>query len=126
MQIAYIQKHGNLTSIGGKPIQKPLVAIDIEGDPLNSPATVKLAIEKITQFLSSTRHESVWLSEVRHSPALEASQRSWMVWIANRFADIDIPPVHRMSRPISARPSGMYKKDQTEYFEAASRCYQIV
>ena len=122
----HVQKYGALTGSGGKPIQGPLLVIHGEADAMNSLATVKAAVEKTASFFPLAQLESVWLPDVRHAPALGASQCLWMDWIAARFNGLEVPPGHRTSRLISPRPSTAYHKDQNWYLEAASQFYQTI
>ncbi len=122
----YVQKYGDLTGSGGKPIQGPLLVIHGEADAMNSPATVKAAVEKTASLFPSAQLESVWLPDVRHAPALGASQRLWMDSIADRFNGVEVPLGHRTSRLTSPRPSATYQKDQNWYLEAASQYYQTI
>jgi len=120
----HVQKHGDLTGNGGKPIRGPLLVIHGEADTMNSPAAVKVAVENTANMFPSAQLEFVWLPDVRHAPALGASQRLWMDWIADRFAGIEMPSGYRTSRLSSARPSTAYHKEQNWYLEAASQFYQ--
>jgi len=108
----HMQKFADLTGNGGKSSQGPLLVIHGEADMMNSPAAVKVAVEKTTRLLPSAQVESVWVPDVRHAPALGASQRLWMDWIADRFAGLEVPPGHRTSRLKSARPNTVYHKEQ--------------
>lgn len=122
----YVQKYGDLTGNGGKPIQGPLLVIHGEADAMNSSATVKAAVEKTASLFPSAQLESVWLPDVGHTPALGASQRLWMDWIADRFNGLEVSPGHHTSRITSARPSTTYHKEQNWYLEAATKFYQTI
>lgn len=122
----HIQNHGSMTSSGGKPIRGPLLVIHGEADPMNSAAAVQIAIENTANLFPSAQIKSVWLPDVKHAPALGASQHLWMDWIADRFAGVEVPPGHQTTRLASARPSTTYHKDQNWYLEAATQFYQTV
>ena len=122
----YVQKYGALTGSGGKAIQGPLLVIHGEADAMNSLATVKAAVEKTASLFPLAQLESVWLPDIRHAPALGASQFLWMDWIAARFNGLEVPPGHRTCRLTSPRPSSTYHKDQNWYLEAASQFYQTI
>lgn len=122
----HMQKFAELTGNGGKPIQGPLLVIHGEADMMNSLAAVEVAVEKTASLFPSAQIETVWLPDVRHAPALGASQRLWMDWIADRFAGLEVPAGHRTSRLKSARPSTVYHKEQNWYLEPASQFYQTV
>ncbi|KAK3169218.1 hypothetical protein OEA41_008601 [Lepraria neglecta] len=122
-QNRHLQKHGKLTSNGGKPIKGPLLVIHGESDRMNSPAAVKIAVEKTASLFPSSQLEVIWLPHVTHAPALGASQRLWMDWIADRFAGVEVKPGCQTSQLASARPAMAYHKEQNWYLEAASQFY---
>ncbi len=122
----HMQKFADLTGNGGKSIHGPLLVIHGEADMMNSPAAVEVAVEKTARLLPWAQIESVWLPDVRHAPALGASQRLWMDWIADRFAGLEVPPGHRTSRLKSARPNTVYHEEQNWYLEPASQFYQTI
>lgn len=74
----HIRNHGSMTSSGGKPIRGPLLVIHGEADPMNSAAAVQIAIENTANLFPSAQIKSVWLPDVKHAPALGASQHLWM------------------------------------------------
>lgn len=122
-QNPHVQKHGNLTSNGGKAIKGPLLVIHGETDMMNSPAAVQLAVEKTASLFPASQLEFVWLPHIRHTPALGASQRLWMDWIADRFAGREVKQGYRTSRLPSVRPATAYHKEHNWYLEAASQFY---
>ncbi|KAG7008198.1 hypothetical protein G7Y79_00006g018180 [Physcia stellaris] len=84
-QNPHLQKHAELTGNGGKAIGGPLLVIHGEADTMNSPSAVKMAVEKTGSAFPDAMFECIWLPGVTHAPALGASQRVWMDWIADRF-----------------------------------------
>ncbi|KAL8833622.1 MAG: hypothetical protein Q9170_004170 [Blastenia crenularia] len=122
----HIQKHAAATSCGGKAIGCPLLVIHGEADIMNSPAAVKVAVDKTVELFPDAQLESVWLPDVKHTPALGASQYLWMEWIADRFKGVEVPAGHRSTRFTSARPSSSYHQDQTWYLESTTQFYQAV
>ncbi|KAL9041867.1 MAG: hypothetical protein Q9180_000991 [Flavoplaca navasiana] len=120
---AHVQKHGLLTSNGGKEIRGPLLVIHGESDPMNSPGAVKKAAEMTARLFPSAPLELVWLPEVTHAPALGASQRLWMDWICDRFGGVEVESCYKESQLASARPATVYHKEQNWYLETASKFY---
>lgn len=125
-QNPHMQEFADLTGNGGKAIQGPLLVIHGEADMMTSPAGVEVAVAKTARLFPSAQIESVWLPDVRHAPALGASQRVWMDWIADRFAGLEVPPGRRTSRLKSARPSTVYHKEKNWYLEPARQFYQTI
>ncbi|KAL8746693.1 MAG: hypothetical protein Q9190_001317 [Brigantiaea leucoxantha] len=125
-QNPFVIKHADLTCSGGKAIGGPLLVIHGQADPMNSLAAVEIAVEKTARLFPSAQLQSVWLPDVKHSPALGASQQLWMDWIADRFAGIEVPAGHQTSLLKSSRPSKMYHKDQNWYLEKATKFFQAV
>ncbi|KAL8848364.1 MAG: hypothetical protein Q9221_006613 [Calogaya cf. arnoldii] len=123
---AHVQKHGFLTSNGGKEIRGPLLVIHGESDPMNSPGAVKKAAEMTARLFPSASFELVWLPEVTHAPALGASQRLWMDWISDRFRGVEVVSCYKESRLASAQPATVYHKEQNWYLETASKCFIIL
>ncbi|KAL8901175.1 MAG: hypothetical protein Q9207_005334 [Kuettlingeria erythrocarpa] len=122
-QNPHIQKHGLLTSNGGKNIRGPLLVVHGESDPMNTPAAVSKAVEKTASLFPSAQLELLWLPKVTHTPTLGASQRYWMDWIADRFAGVEVEPGFKTSQLPSARPAAVYHKEQNWYLEAASKFF---
>lgn len=116
-------EHQSLTSNGGKPIKGPLLVIHGEADPRLSYETVERAVHKTAEMFPSAQLEFVTLPHVTHAPALPASQRRWMDWIADRFAGREVQPGVKRSELARARPDTAYQKEQNWYLEAASTFY---
>ncbi|KAI4264790.1 MAG: hypothetical protein L6R42_000115 [Xanthoria sp. 1 TBL-2021] len=122
----HIQEHAAMTSCGGKAIGGPLLVIHGEADIMNSPAAVKVAIDKTVELLPKAQLESIWLPGVKHTAALGASQFLWMEWIADRFKGVEVPAGHQQTRFTSARPSSSYHKDQSWFLESTTHFFQAV
>ena len=119
----HIHQFGLLTGNGGKDLRGPLLVIHGEYDPMNSPSAVREAAGKTTDLFPSAQLELVWLPRVTHAPAMGASQRLWMDWIADRFAGVEVKSGYKESQLASARPATAYHKEQNWYLEAASKIY---
>ena len=119
----HIHQFGLLTGNGGKDLRGPLLVTHGECDPMNSPSAVREAAGKTADLFPSAQLELVWLPRVTHAPAMGASQRLWMDWIADRFAGVEVKSGYKESQLASARPATAYHKEQNWYLEAASKFY---
>jgi len=119
----HIQKFGIATSNGGKPIKGPLLVIHGDSDNMNTAVTVADAVKRTADLFPSAQLEFVSLPQVTHAPALGASQRLWMDWIGDRFAEVEVKPLYQRSALRSARPGAAYHKEVNWYLEPASQFY---
>ena len=122
-QNPHLQRHAELTGNGGKAIGGPLLVIHGEADTMNSPSAVKMVVEKTASAFPDAMFECIWLPEVTHAPALGASQRVWMDWIADRFKGVEVEKGYKTSTLSSARLAAVYHKEQNWYLEAATQFY---
>ena len=116
-----LQRTGN----GGKAINGPLLITHGTSDPVLSVAVVEDAVRKTTERFPYTQNKIQYLSlpKVTHVSALAASQRVWMDWIADRFADRDVESNCNWSELARARPDGAQQTDQNWYLESATKPY---
>ena len=84
----YVRKYQALSSNGGKEIKGPLLVIHGEGDPNLNVAVTTKAVEETLHAYPQSKIEYARLPGVSHVPALTASQRLWMEWIAERFSKL--------------------------------------
>ncbi|KAL8832880.1 MAG: hypothetical protein Q9170_004700 [Blastenia crenularia] len=119
----HLQSFNQAISNGGKEISGPLLVIHGESDEGISEAVTSQAVEETSELFPSSQLEYFPLLGVSHVPALQASQRLWMEWIADRFAGREVTQgVQRSSLPM-ARPTTSYQKVQNWYLEAATEPY---
>ena len=120
----FVQKFQQATINGGKRIQGPLLVLHGELDPgLNVEVTTDAVNETMERFPSS-QIEYIRLPGVSHVPALTASQRLWMDWIADRFAGIAPKPYYKGAELVPARPVSSYQAEQNWFVEVATQPYQ--
>lgn len=110
-------------SNGGKEIAGPLLVIHGESDDRLSPAATARAVDKTAVDFPSSQLEYVSVPDVTHVPALQASQRLWMEWIADRFAGREAKQEVQRIVLERARGAGAYQKEQKWYVEAATQFY---
>ncbi|KAL8805283.1 MAG: hypothetical protein Q9182_002051 [Xanthomendoza sp. 2 TL-2023] len=105
---------------GGKRTSGALLVIHGETDDRLSVDTTIKAIEDTAAAYPDSQLELIRLPEISHVPALQASQRVWMDWIADRFAGREVKQGLRSTTMEIARPRGSYQKEQNWYLEAAT------
>ena len=121
----HIQRYHAMIANGGKQIAGPLLIVQGVTDiRFTSDATTK-AVNTTAEAFPESQLEYVLLPNVSHVAAIQASQRLWMEWIADRFARREVP--HKVQRTVlpRARPSASYHREvnwhlapATEYFHA--------
>ena len=110
-------------SNGGKEIAGPLLVIHGEADDRLRPESTAKAVDKTAVNFPSSQLEYVSVPDVTHVPALQASQRLWMEWIADRFAGHETKKEVQRAVLERARGAGAYQKEQNWYVEAATQFY---
>lgn len=119
----HFKSYHEAVSNGGKQIGAPLLVIHGESDDQVSIKVTARAVDKTGELFPSSQLEFFPLPGISHIPALQASQRLWMEWIADRFAGREARRgVHHSTLP-PARPSGSYHKEQNWYLEAATKIF---
>lgn len=119
----YVQAYHDMISNGGKPIQGPLLVIHGETDDRKSANSTAEAVNATAQRYPSSQLEFVLLPGVTHVPALQASQRLWMEWIADRFARRVVKSCVKHTTLSPLRPSASYQPEQNWYLEAATQFF---
>lgn len=121
----YLQEFQSLTSNGGKAIGGPLLVIHGEADTNLDISIVTRAVQETATLFPSAQLEFITIPDVTHDPALPASQRVWMDWIADRFAGREVKTGYQKSTLRAARPAAVYQKEQSWYLEPKTQFYQI-
>ncbi|KAI9715743.1 MAG: hypothetical protein M1812_005741 [Candelaria pacifica] len=119
-QNEFFQKYHSLVSNGGKEIAGPLLVIHGETDQTLSSSVCKDSVMKTFQ-LDASQIEFVTIPSVTHVPALSASQRLWLEWIADRFAGRKIKMGLQQYELPTARPPGSYQTEQNWYIDSATK-----
>ncbi|KAL9009569.1 MAG: hypothetical protein Q9173_005412 [Seirophora scorigena] len=119
----HFQSFNQAISNGGKKIAGPLLVIHGESDDKLRVEVTAQAVNKTAELFPTSQLEFFPIPGVTHVPALQASQRLWMEWIADRFAGRETREgVHHSTLP-RARPLGSYHKEQNWYLEAATQFF---
>lgn len=122
-QNSYVQAYHAMISNGGKPIQGPLLVVHGENDDRISSKSAIEAVSTTAEQYPSSQPEFVLLPNVTHVPALQASQRLWMEWIADRFAGHEVESRYKRTTLSRARSSASYQPEQNWYIEAATQFF---
>ncbi|KAL8787062.1 MAG: hypothetical protein Q9213_002404 [Squamulea squamosa] len=112
----YLEKIEN----GGKKMSGPLLVIHGETDDKLNVEVIADAVKRTAEEWPGSQLEFVRCPEISHVPALQASQRLWMDWIADRFAGREVKQGVKTTTLKSARPIRSYQKEQNWYVEAAT------
>lgn len=118
-QNSFLRGYHSLVSNGGKKIGGPLLVIHGESDPSLSSQVTTDAVKKTAERFPSSQLEYVLLPYVEHGPALAASQRLWMDWIADRFAGREVKPFCQRSMLPHARPGLSYQVESDFFSDSA-------
>ena len=116
----HIQKYQSLTFNGEKPVGVPLLVIHGASDPNLSNSVTDKVVAKTMDLHPTAQIEYVTLEDISHVPALPASQRIWMDWIAHRFDGLPVACEGRRSTVKAARPAESYQAELNWYIEPAS------
>jgi len=121
----YAQAWQNLTANGGKPVAGPFLVLQGESDPLVPYPITTAAVNSTCTAYPKTQLEYVTFANVTHIPVLFASQRIWLDWIDDRFADKVVSEGCQSSRFNSARPYQNYQAETNWYLGYATQAYEI-
>lgn len=122
----YIQQYQDLIFNGGRAIAEPLLIIKGGADSNLAYSVAAAAFNKTVENFPEAPIVFVRLPGVSHDPALTASQRLWMDWIADRFAGRDAH-ADRGGRELqvkAARPLSAYQSELNWYLGSATQFYQ--
>ena len=119
----HVQKYQAVISNGGKRIAGPLLVIHGVTDDRLSSAGTTAAVDKTAEAFPESQLEYLLIPNATHVPALQASQRLWMEWIADRFAGREVKNQVQRRELSGARPAASYQKEQNWYLEPASQFF---
>ena len=119
----HVQKYQAMISNGGKKIAGPLLVVHGAADDKLSSAATTAAVDKTAEAFPESQLEYLLIPNVTHVPALQASQRLWMEWIADRFAGREVKHQVQRRELTGARPAASYQKEQNWYLEPATQFY---
>ena len=119
----HVKRYQAIISNGGKRIAGPLLVIHGVTDDRLSSASTTAAVNKQAEAFPESELEYVLIPNVTHVPALQASQRLWMEWIADRFARREVKKSVQRAELPRGRPAESYQKEQNWYLELATQYF---
>ncbi|KAI4183454.1 MAG: hypothetical protein LQ346_006331 [Caloplaca aetnensis] len=116
----------NASSIGGKPIARPLLVLQGDTDFASTIQGVHSAVEKTCKIRPDSQIEFEVYAGVGHGPVLYAAQRSWLGWIEDRFAGKSVQEgvCGRTSNFSSATDYAFSQHELNWYLEYATDIYE--
>ena len=114
------------TASGGQKIGGPLLVIQGEVDPNMNPATTKVAMDKTRAVDPDANFELVKLPGVTHTPAVVASRRVLMKWIADQFAGESVRKHFQESSLETVLVSDEVQKEFNWYLALATNPFQTM
>ncbi|KAI4170583.1 MAG: hypothetical protein LQ343_004815 [Gyalolechia ehrenbergii] len=112
-----------MSSLGGKEIAGPLLVVHGESDDRLDVTETTAAVENTLESFPSSSISYVTLPGITHDPALPASQRIWMDWIADRFAGRELSINDLPEKLTPARPISHYQDKPNWYVASATQYY---
>ncbi|KAI9799636.1 MAG: hypothetical protein M1833_003951 [Piccolia ochrophora] len=125
-QSPYIKAHDDLARNGGRPIAGPLLVLQGDADLAVPERTVTKAVNATCEAYPDAQLEYVTYEGASHVPTMYASQRTWLDWIGDRFADVAVPAECRRSHVASAKPYDLYQKEHNWFISLATAPYEVV
>ena len=119
----HVKEYLALISNGSKAFAGPLLVIHGEADETLRVDATTLAVKRTAELFPSAQLEYVVLPDVTHAPALQASQRLWMDWIADRFAGREVKPHYQQTTVTRPRPAESYQVAQGWFLEPATQFF---
>lgn len=115
----------NLTSNGNKPIGGPMLVLQGGADEIVPPQITEHAVNATCSSYPNSQLQYYTYANATHVPVMFASQRTWLDWIADRFADKPLDAGCQTERVESARPYSEYQVDPNWFLEYATVAYQV-
>ena len=122
----WVKKFVDETSNWGKRIGGPLLVLQGEADPNMNVNTTTTAVEKLMEVDQEAQVKFVKLPGLGHNPTLYGGQRTWLDWIAERFAGVP----HRKGLDVSVaenltRSLNNYQGDTNWLISQAQNPYEL-
>ena len=115
----------NMTANGGRPIRGPMLVLQGEADTSVPPPSTTQGVNLTCARYPHAQIQYITYPGVEHVPALYASQRTWLDWIADRFAGRHVPERCQFSRVPSVRPYSEYQVNLNWFLEYATDAYEV-
>ena len=122
-QNPFLQAYQHFTLNGGKEISGPLFVSQGEADPLLNFNLTEAAVNATLKAFPNSQIDFLKLPNVTHVPALQASQPSWMRWIADRFAGVPVE-ASNITASYHARPVEAIQPELNWFLSLATQLYE--
>ncbi|KAL8865806.1 MAG: hypothetical protein Q9174_006682 [Haloplaca sp. 1 TL-2023] len=114
-----------MTKNGDQPIAGPMLVLQGESDRSVKAAVTDQAVEGICAAHPESKLQYLTYPGVEHVPVMYAAQRTWLDWIADRFAGTEVEDGCVQERVPSARDYGEYQVEVNWFIEYATQAYQL-
>jgi pimeloyl-ACP methyl ester carboxylesterase len=121
----YISAYVNLTAAGGHPISGPMLVLQGTGDPVLNWTIATAAVENTCALFPGNQIEYAVVEGASHVPALYASHRIWLDWIADRFAGVHAGDGCLRRDLSNLRPVNTYQAELGYYLQLALEPYAV-
>jgi pimeloyl-ACP methyl ester carboxylesterase len=121
----YISAYVNLTAAGGHPISGPMLVLQGTGDPVLNWTIATAAVENTCALFPENQIEYAVVEGASHVPALYASHRIWLDWIADRFAGVHAGDGCSRRDLSNLRPVNTYQAELGYYLQLALEPYVV-
>ncbi|KAI4151952.1 MAG: hypothetical protein LQ340_003184 [Diploschistes diacapsis] len=119
----YVQKYQQNALNGGKAIGGPMFVAHGEADPLLNFGLTNEAVHATLKAFPQSQIDFLKLPNVSHVPALQASQPTWMGWIADRFAGVPAGSSN-ITGSYHARPVEALQPELNWFLSLATQLYE--
>ena len=115
----HVQRYQAIIANGGKKIAGPLLVVhgDINNKLISAATTA--AVNRTAEAFPESQLEYMLIPNMTHVAAIQASQRLWMEWIADRFARREVKHNVQRTELRRARPATSYHEEQNWYLAPA-------
>ncbi|KAL8700248.1 MAG: hypothetical protein Q9201_005545 [Fulgogasparrea decipioides] len=124
---SYVKEYVKLTANGGAKIEGPLYVIQGEDDPNMAFSTTTSAVHRLSRGYPDSQLEYLTLPGIDHVPAMFASQRNWLDWIAKRFAGVPVKAGFQRSQvPPTPQPMSAYQENPDWIIAKVNEPFKLV
>ncbi|KAL8955457.1 MAG: hypothetical protein Q9183_006635, partial [Haloplaca sp. 2 TL-2023] len=115
----------NLTKNEDQPISGPMLVLQGESDSAVPSPVTDIAVNLTCAAHPESKIQYLTYPGVEHVPVMFAAQRTWLEWIADRFACEEVEDGCVQERIPSAREYGEYQVQVNWFIEYATQAYQL-